>query len=204
MISKHSGGFADPNKKLPFNTNVVATIRTQDNEPLGAADFVNQELKDLLKNGIIRPSRSPYNNPIWVVDKRLVVDFRKLNLKTIADRYPMPSLNMIRSNLGRAKFCTTLNIKSGYHQIELAELDREKANQFILGKASTSNKRLFTVFATKTRHQIDFSDWEKLVDLVKDGVTPNVVNAIHCKFPVLARIQDSLVWLFPDTKFWYC
>ncbi|KAH8272179.1 hypothetical protein KR018_008773, partial [Drosophila ironensis] len=99
MMSEYSGAFADPDKKLPFNTNVVATIRTEDNEPvysrlypfpMGAADFVNQEIKDLLKNGIIRPSRSPYNNPIWVVgkkgtdasgspNKRLVIDLSESN-----------------------------------------------------------------------------------------------------------------------------
>jgi len=92
--------------------------------PMGASDFVNREIKDLLR--IIRPSRSPYNNPMRVIgkkgtdaarspNKRLVVDFRKLNLKTIADRYLMPNINMILSNLGRAKFFTTLDLKSGYH-----------------------------------------------------------------------------------------
>lgn len=153
MMYKNSRAFDDPNEKLPFNTNVVATIRTEDNEPvysklypfpMGASDFVNREIKDLLRNGIIRPSRSPYNNPIWVVgkkgtdaagspNKRLVVDFRKLNLKTIADRYPMPSINMILSNLGRSKFFTTLDLKSGYHQIELAESDREKTSFSVNG-----------------------------------------------------------------------
>jgi len=50
----------------------------------------NGEIQELLKSGIIQKSRSPYNNPIWVVDKkgtdetggrkmRLVLDFRKLN-----------------------------------------------------------------------------------------------------------------------------
>jgi len=36
--------------------------------------------------------------------KRLVIDFRKLNERTIADRYPMPSTPMILENLGKAKF----------------------------------------------------------------------------------------------------
>lgn len=58
---------------------------------MGVADFVAKEMEQLLKDGI-RKSRSPYNNPLWVVDKkglhefgkkkkRLVVDFRKLNDK---------------------------------------------------------------------------------------------------------------------------
>jgi len=39
---------------------------------MGAADFVNKEINELLNNGIIRPSRSPYNSPTWVVDKNVL------------------------------------------------------------------------------------------------------------------------------------
>lgn len=146
MIESRLGVFANPDEALPFNTNIVATIRTTDNEPIytklypypmGVADFVNNEVRDLLKNGIIKPSRSPYNNPVWVVDKkgtdeqgntkkRLVIDFRKLNRKTTDDKYPIPDVTMILANLGKAKYFTTLDLKSGFHQISLAEHDREK------------------------------------------------------------------------------
>lgn len=146
MINRRIGVFAEPNEALPFNTNIVATIRTENEDPIysklypypmGVVDFVNTEVRNLLKDGIIRPSRSPYNNPVWVVDKkgtddlgntkkRLVIDFRKLNSKTISDKYPIPNVNVILSNLGKAKYFSTLDLKSGFHQILLAERDREK------------------------------------------------------------------------------
>lgn len=56
----------------------------------------------------------------------MVIDFRKLNLKTIDDKYPIPNVVSILSNLGKARFFTTLDLKSGFHQILLAEKDREK------------------------------------------------------------------------------
>jgi len=104
---------------------------------MGAAEFLNKEIKQLLKDGIIRPSRSPLNSPAWVVNKkgseadgtkkkRLVIDLRKLNERTISDRNRMPSIPMILGNLGKSKFFTTLDLKSGYHQIYLAECDCEK------------------------------------------------------------------------------
>jgi len=153
MIVKRIKAFPTSNEALPFNTSVIATIRTEDNEPVysrlypyptGVADFVNNEIAQLLKDGIIRPSRSAYNSPAWVVDKkgldasgnknrRLVIDFRKLNERTVADRYPMPSIPMILANLGKAKFFTTLDLKSGYHQIYLAERDREKTSFSVNG-----------------------------------------------------------------------
>jgi len=38
---------------------------------LGVSDFVNNEVKQLLKDGIIRPSRSPYNSPNWGISPNL-------------------------------------------------------------------------------------------------------------------------------------
>jgi len=153
MIANRSKAFSASNEALPFNTSVVATIRTSDDKPvysklyphpMGVSEFVKREIADLLQKGIIRTSRSPYNNPTWVVDKkghdeqgnknkRLVIDFRKLNEKTIADKYPMPNIPMILANLGKAKYFTTLDLKSGYHQIYLAEHDREKTSFSVNG-----------------------------------------------------------------------
>lgn len=146
LLDKHNRVFADPDETLPFNTKITATIRTVDKEPvysksypypLALTNFVNMEIADLLENGIIQPSRSPYNNPLWIVDKkgfdqdgqpkkRLVVDFRKLNSKTVSDKYPIPDTSVILSNLGKSSFFTTLDLKSGFHQIKLFEGDREK------------------------------------------------------------------------------
>jgi len=78
MIKSRKNAFADPNEALPYNTSVVATIRTTSEEPIyaklypypmGAADVVNNEIQDLLKNSIIQKSVSPYNYPILVAIK---------------------------------------------------------------------------------------------------------------------------------------
>jgi len=97
-ILKRKQVYPHSNEFLPFNTSMIATIRTESNEPaysklypypMGAADFVNTE--------------------------RLVIDFRKLYEQTIADRYPMRSTPMILASLGKGKFSITLHLKSGYH-----------------------------------------------------------------------------------------
>ena len=58
--------------------------------------------------------------------KRMVIDFRKLNERTVDDKYPVPDINIILSNLGRGKFFSKVDLKSGFHQILLKESDREK------------------------------------------------------------------------------
>jgi len=57
---------------------------------------------------------------------RMVVDYRKLNEKVIKDRYPMPLINDVLDSLGRAKYFSTLDLASGYHQIEVKEEDIPK------------------------------------------------------------------------------
>lgn len=146
LIQEYSLVFAQTEEKLTFNTNIKAVIRTLDSEPvyskprpypMADAPFVNSEIRRLLDNGIIQPSRSPYNTPVLVVGKnkftndgnpklRLVFDYRKLNERTISDRYPIPESTVILSNLGQAKYYSTIDLRSGFHQILLEEKDREK------------------------------------------------------------------------------
>jgi len=84
---------------------------------------------------------------------RLVIEFRKLNERTVSDKYPMPNISMILGNLGKAKYFTTLDLKSGYHQIMLAERDREKTSFSVNGgkeQSKTSCESKSANFATCT------------------------------------------------------
>ncbi|XP_025266084.1 uncharacterized protein LOC112638471 [Camponotus floridanus] len=57
---------------------------------------------------------------------RVVIDFRKLNELTIGDSFPLPNITDILDQLGNAKYFSTLNLASGYHQIPMAEKDKSK------------------------------------------------------------------------------
>lgn len=72
--------FQPPDEKLPFTTKVKADIRTTDENAVYSKTYpypqalrpeVNKQLQKLLHDGIIRPSRSPYNSPVWIVPKKL-------------------------------------------------------------------------------------------------------------------------------------
>lgn len=146
MLTINVNAFADPDRSLPYNTSVEAKLFTKSEDPIysrsypypaSVAEFVNSEIESLLREGIIQKSSSAYNSPIHVVGKkgtdeygnpkhRLVIDFRKLNENTIPDKYPMPDIEVILSNLGKSKYFSTLDLKSGFHQIKMAESDRCK------------------------------------------------------------------------------
>lgn len=97
---------------------------------------VEKQVTDMLKQGIIKPSSSAYNSPIWVVPKksdnsnvkkwRIVIDYRKLNEITIDDKFPIPNIDSLFDKLGRSQYFTTLDLAKGFHQILVDEKDRNK------------------------------------------------------------------------------
>ena len=54
------------------------------------------------------------------------MDYRKLNKITKCDAYPLPRIDEILDSLGKAKYFTSLDLASGYWQVEMNESDREK------------------------------------------------------------------------------
>ncbi|GBM53806.1 Retrovirus-related Pol polyprotein from transposon 17.6 [Araneus ventricosus] len=57
---------------------------------------------------------------------RLCVDFRKLNATTIADTYPLPRMDDLLTEAKSTAYMSTLDLKSGYHQIKVHEADQDK------------------------------------------------------------------------------
>lgn len=55
-----------------------------------------------------------------------MIDYRKLNEKTIEDKYPLPRMDDILENLGKCAYFTTLDLAQGFHQIPLDEKSMEK------------------------------------------------------------------------------
>ncbi|PIK53305.1 Septin-8-A [Apostichopus japonicus] len=85
----------------------------------------------MLESGAIRESHSPYASPIVVVKKkdgsiRLCIDYRKLNQDTVKDSYSLPRIEESLDALKGAKWFSSLDLQSGYWQIEVAEKDIPK------------------------------------------------------------------------------
>ena len=89
------------------------------------------QIEDLLAQGHICPSQSPYGAPILFVQKkdgrwRMCIDYRALNKQTIKDRYPLPRIDDLLDRLGKVKYFSTIDLASGYHQIAMKEDDIPK------------------------------------------------------------------------------
>ena len=56
---------------------------------------------------------------------RFCIDYRKVNALTRRDAYPLPCIDDTLDTLAGAKWFSTLDMVSGYWQVELEEGDKE-------------------------------------------------------------------------------
>jgi len=88
-----------------------------------------QMVNELLAQGVLRPSKSPYASPAFLVPKnsggmRLVVDYRKVNSKILFDSYPLPTIEQALEQFHGAVVFSVLDLNSAYFQTPLSPRSR--------------------------------------------------------------------------------
>ena len=100
--------------------------------PLAQRETVSEALDEMVSAGLIRPSCSPWNFPMVLVQKkpepgqppprpRMCIDFRALNRVLRIQSFPLPLIEDILGNLRGSTYYSTLDLRSGFHQIPLSE-----------------------------------------------------------------------------------
>ena len=140
LIERYPNLFAS-NPRAPRECLAVShDIRSRTNQtvrckvrrlPMKWADNINEQVTEMVDNGIIVPSNSPYNSsPLLVKRKdgkqRFVIDFRELNKTTVSDSYPLPNVEELIDQTFGCRYFTQLDLASGYWAIPISEDDRCK------------------------------------------------------------------------------
>lgn len=138
-------------------------------------DTINQILLEWEQNGIISESKSAYASPVLLVDKqsgekRLCIDYRRLNKQTQDHPYPMPNLDDELSGLSEGKIFTTLDLSNGYLQIPLSEQAKEKTS-FVTQEHIMKFERM--PFGLKTAPA---TFWKLMYKVFKDLKHKGIVN----------------------------
>uniref|UniRef100_UPI00358E1065 uncharacterized protein n=1 Tax=Myxine glutinosa TaxID=7769 RepID=UPI00358E1065 len=94
------------------------------------AQFIAEETAQLLKDGIIEPSRSPWRAQVLVVRseahrRRMVIDYSQtINRFTQLDAYPLPGMDALVRQVALYSVFSTLDLRSAYHQVPISRADR--------------------------------------------------------------------------------
>lgn len=118
--------------KHQIDTGNATPIRTPPRRiPIHWQGELQKLIEEMLEKGVIRPSTSPWAAPVVLVKKkdgsfRLCVDYRRLNGVTRKDAFPLPRIDDLFDALGGSAYFSTLDLVSGYWQVEVDESDRAK------------------------------------------------------------------------------
>ena len=140
LVLKNQNLFASKDSELGHTDTIKMQIDIGNNVPIKMKPYrtpiknrevIDKAINEMLDADVIKRSRSLWSFPVVIVDKkdgskRFCVDFRKLNQITKKNSYPLPLIDDILALLGKAKFFTSLDLKSGYCQIAMDEKDKEK------------------------------------------------------------------------------
>jgi hypothetical protein len=121
----------DIDHKIEITPGSTPPVRAPYRMSVPELDELKKQLNELLAKGQIRVSKSPYRSPVLFVKKkdgsmRLCVDYRALNKMTIKNKYPLPRIDELMDRLLGSKWFSKIDLRSGYHQVRIAEEDIHK------------------------------------------------------------------------------
>ena len=99
--------------------------------PFMVREEIARQLRNMQRDGVIQPSNSPWSSAVVMVRKkdgshRFCVDYRELNSVTKADTFPLPRIDDLLDQLGGARYFSTMDLASGFWQIQMEPDSREK------------------------------------------------------------------------------
>ena len=141
-------------------------------------DELKRQLTELIDAGHIEPSKSPFGAPVLFVNKkdgsvRMCIDYRALNKFTKKNSYSLPRIDELLDRLRGATIFSKIDLKSGYHQIRIAEGDVEK-----------------------TAFRIRYGHYQFMV--LPFGLTNAPATFMHLMNSIFAEYLDKFVSIFLD------
>lgn len=171
----------------------------------------DQQVQQSLESGVAQPNNSSWAAPIVMVKKkdqspRLCVDYRPLNEQTFKDAYPLRRIQDTVDTLSTAKYFSTLDLTSGYWQVEMTPRARKAAafcTQKGLFEWNVMPFRLCNAPATFQRlmdHVLAGLQWEACLVYLDDIIVlgRDATEMLECLSQVFTRLRAANLKLKPS------
>ena len=141
------GNIPNIEHEIPLTTNKPIMSREYQ-VPSALKGELENTLRELEENKIIRRSHSKFSSPVFLIPKktgghRMVIDYRQLNEIMDKEIFPIPRIDDILCDLHGGRVYSQLDLNSGFHQINIAEKDKHKTAFLALGMHYEFNKMPF-------------------------------------------------------------
>ena len=124
LLMEYHDIFSLDDKELGCASQVKHNIKVTNDEPFRhilppLLEEVRTHVNDMLQARAIRPSSSPWCNVVILVQKKdgglhFCIDFRKLNVRTMKDSYPLPCIQETLESLEGSHIFSSFDFKSDF------------------------------------------------------------------------------------------
>jgi hypothetical protein len=143
-------------------------------------EISKEEIRRQYESKVLHSCVSPWSSPILLVKKkdgstRFCVDYRQVNACTKKDAYPLPRIDDSLDSLASAKWFSTLDLASGYWQVEMDAESRPKT-------AIATNQGLFEYSVMPFGLCNAPATFQRLMELVLRGLQWEIclIYICHC------------------------
>ncbi|KAL9952487.1 hypothetical protein ACROYT_G039751 [Oculina patagonica] len=192
LVTEYADIFAKDSSDLGKSGLLEHSIDTGDCKPVKQPprrvppyqrEVIDQQIDELLATGRVEPSQSPWSSPVVLARKhdgtyRMCIDFRKLNQSTKKDAIPLPRTDDLLVALGGAQWFSSLDLASGYWQMQVKEEDRPKT-------AFSTHRGQFQWTVMPFGLTNGPASFTRLMNLALNGLTWT-----HC----LVYLDDIIIW----------
>ena len=162
--------------------------------PMAHQEAIRQQVKTMLEQKIIEPSKSPWASNVVLVRKkdntlRCCIDYRQLNKVTVKDAYPLPRTDVCLDAMNGSSWFSTFDLRSSYHQVPM-DSDHADKTAFICQEGQF---RFLTMPFGLCNAGATF---QRLMDIVMSGLTFEVCLSYLDDVIVFApSVEEQLVRL---------
>ena len=141
LVKEYADVFALDSSELDSTDLVTHSVNTGDTPPIKQPircfpfaffDAEDEVVQEMLKQGVVQPSHSPWSSPIVLIEKKdgsrcFSVDYCRLNAVTKMDVYPFhASIYDTLDSLAGSLYFSALDLASGFWQVKMDDNSREK------------------------------------------------------------------------------